>query len=84
MPKSLCESLRTPLGPPPRPTRGAHSGIPVLRQSLDDLHEARQFRAMKSSFVLTLEAFSANPVPMVPGVPVVLLDVEGEGSLRHI
>jgi hypothetical protein len=60
------------------------SPLSNYRKELNNLHEARNFRAMKNSFIVGLEAASKRPQQLQPGQRQTLLDVQGCGSLRHI
>ncbi len=60
------------------------SPFEAYRAELYDLHVARDFRAQKNSYILGLEVRSNRPKQLEKGDRKVLLDVEGQGSLRHI
>ena len=54
------------------------------RSELAGLHKLDDFKAMKNSYVLGLEAFCMLPRKIPTGGRYTLLDVKGQGSLRHI
>ncbi|MEN8255387.1 MAG: DUF2961 domain-containing protein [Verrucomicrobiota bacterium] len=54
------------------------------RDELDNLYKLDSFKAMKNSYVLGLETFCNLPRIIPDGGRYTLLDVEGQGSLRHI
>jgi len=54
------------------------------RSELVDLHKLNDFKAMKNSYVLGLESFCMLPRKIPAGGRYTLLDVKGQGSLRHI
>jgi len=54
------------------------------RAELTDLYKLDTFRAMKNSYVLGLETFCMLPRIIPTGGRYTLLEVEGQGSLRHI
>lgn len=58
--------------------------VQEMRRELARLHEIPRFRAMKNSFVLGLEKVSGLPQVTNVGERRTVLDVEGQGSLRHI
>lgn len=56
----------------------------AYRGELRNLHVLHDYRAMKNSFVLGLEETASRPPLIHQGDRKTILDVEGQGSLRHI
>jgi len=54
------------------------------RSELVDVYKLDNFKTMKNSYVLGLEALCMQPRLIKPGGRYTLLDVKGQGSLRHI
>lgn len=66
------------------PLKAGQSEAEYYRAELTDLYKLDTFRAMKNSYVLGLETFCMLPRRIPTGGRYTLLDVEGQGSLRHI
>lgn len=58
--------------------------VASLRAEIADLHVARDYVPMKTSFILGLERHSKRPLRYEVGERVTLLEARGCGSLRHI
>ncbi|RKX47365.1 MAG: hypothetical protein DRP64_01275 [Verrucomicrobia bacterium] len=66
------------------PLKEGQTEVEYYRSELADLYKLDDFKAKKNSYVLGLEAMCMLPRKIPTGGRYTLLDVEGQGSLRHI
>ncbi len=69
---------------PSVPPNTNRSFSPVIQKDLLNLHQLQSYRAGKNSFVLGLETICNRPPMLAEHGRKTILNLEGEGSLRHI
>jgi len=70
--------------PRPASSKAVSEKAKSYRSELTDLYKLDHYRAMKNSFVLGMETYCLQPRRIPSGGSYTLLDVKGQGSLRHI